>query len=179
MVRPDGALIQLKVDGHVPYMDSSCEAESPFSAAAASKPAPEPAHDKGVDEGDDPDDEVERFVRSRKEQDLVAEASTKEHLLAHYPKNPFCRTCQGAKMLAPYARSKGGQGRLETKAFGDRIIADHVIQGQHRARHQRQVVCSCDQGRAYAVQVRVSIDQQKHGAIRCKDPALHVWKGRG
>ena len=127
MVRPDGALIQLKVDGHVPYMDSSCEAEPSLSAVAASKPAPAPVHDEGIDEGDDPDDEVERFVRSRKEQDLVAEASTKEHLFAHYPKNPFCRTCQRAKMLAPYARSKGGQGRLETKAFGDHIIADHVI----------------------------------------------------
>ena len=127
MVRPDGALIQLKVDGHVPYMDSSCEAEPSLSAVAASRPAPAPVHDEGIDEGDDPDDEVERFVRSRKEEDLVAEASTKEHLFAHYPKNPFCRTCQRAKMLAPYARSKGGQGRLETKAFGDHIIADHVI----------------------------------------------------
>ena len=44
MVRPAGALIQLKVDGHVPHMDSSCEAEPPLSAAAASKPAPEPVH---------------------------------------------------------------------------------------------------------------------------------------
>ena len=102
MVRPDGVLIQLKVDGHVPYMDSSCEAEPSFSAAAASKPAPEPVHDEGLDEGDDPDDEVERFVRSRKEQDLLVDA-------------------------CPIARSKGGQGRLETKAFGDRIIVDHVI----------------------------------------------------
>ena len=34
MLRPDGALIQPKVDGHVPHMDCSCEAESPLSAAA-------------------------------------------------------------------------------------------------------------------------------------------------
>ena len=174
MVRPDGALIQLKVDSHVPYMDSSCEAEPSLSAVAASKPAPAPVHDEGIDEGDDPNDEIERFVRPRKEEDLVAEASTKKHLFAHYPKNPFCRTCQRAKMLAPYVRSKGGQGRLETKAFGDHIIANHVIlQDQHRARYQRRMVCSCDQGRAYAVQVRLPIDQQKHGAICCRDPAFH------
>ena len=172
MVRPDGALIQLKVDGHVPHMDSSCKAESPLSAAAASKPAPEPAHDNGIDEGDAPHDEVERFVRSHKEQDLVAEASTKEHLFAHYPKNPFCRTCQRAKMLAPHARSKGGQGRLETKAFGDHIILKANIEPGIKG--ERGVLCSCDQGRAHAVQVRVSVNQQKHGAIRCRDPAFHL-----
>ena len=52
MVRPDGALIQLKVDGHVPYMDSSCQAEPLLSAVAAPKPAPAPVHDEGIDEGD-------------------------------------------------------------------------------------------------------------------------------
>ena len=78
----------------MPHIDSSCEAEPSLSAVAASKPAFAPVHDEGIGEGDDPGDEIERFVRSRKEQ---------------------------------RARSKGGQGRLETKTFGDHIIADYVI----------------------------------------------------
>ena len=30
-------------------------------------------------------------------------------------------------MMAPHARNKGGQKRIETEVFGDHIIGDHVI----------------------------------------------------
>ena len=30
-------------------------------------------------------------------------------------------------MLAPQARKKGGESRVQTKAFGDHLIADHVV----------------------------------------------------
>ena len=39
----------------------------------------------------------------------------------------YCRTCQRARMMAPHARRKGGQKRVETQVFGDHIIGDHVI----------------------------------------------------
>ena len=115
MVRPDGALIQLKVDGHVPYMDSSCEAEPSLSAVAASKPAPAPVHDEGIDEGDDPDDEVERFVRSRrarpgcrsKYQRAPVCTLSEESLLPHLP------TCQDACPICKIER-RAGKARDES-----------------------------------------------------------------
>ena len=74
-----------------------------------------------------PDDEEVVAVRSRKSADLIVEAQSSKHQFLHFPKNPFCRTCQRARMLAPYARSKGGQARVDTTRFGDHIIADHLL----------------------------------------------------
>ena len=68
------------------------------------------------------DDAQQEYIRSRKTEDLLAEAS-----IYTFPKNPFCRTCQRARMMAPQARRKGGQKRIETEVFGDHIIGDHVI----------------------------------------------------
>ena len=34
-------------------------------------------------------------------------------------------------MMAPQARRKGGQKRIETEVFGDHIIGDHVIIKKH------------------------------------------------
>ena len=78
----------------------------------------EGAEDEGVDEGVAPDSETE-YIRSRKASDLEQEAGSKSHQFCHYPKNPFCKICQKARMMAPPAKKKGGQKRLETKSFGD------------------------------------------------------------
>eukprot|EP00435_Cladocopium_sp_Y103_P024493 s1104_g6.t1 len=74
-----------------------------------------------------PDLESAEYARSRKPEDLMAEAASAKHQFTHFPKNPFCRTCQRARMMAPQARSKGGQKRVVTETFGDHIIGDHVI----------------------------------------------------
>ena len=73
------------------------------------------------------DDAQQEYIRSRKTEDLLAEAASTQHQYTHFPKNPLCRTCQQARMMAPQARRKGGQTRIETKVFGDHIIGDHVI----------------------------------------------------
>ena len=96
-----------------------------FSLPGVSKPIRD--EEEGIDEGVNPDDEEVVAVRSRKSADLIVEAQSSKHQFLHFPKNPFCRTCQRARMLAPYARSKGGQARVETNRFGDHIIADHVL----------------------------------------------------
>ena len=82
--------------------------------------------DEGIDE-EVPDDEESRLVRSRKVGDLMREAQSAKHQYHHFPKNPFCKVCQRARMLAPQARKKGGESRIQTKAFGDHLIADHVV----------------------------------------------------
>ena len=73
------------------------------------------------------DDAQQEDVRSRKTEDLLAEAASTQHQYAQFPKKTFCRTCQRARMMAPQAWKKGGQKRIETEAFGDHIIGDHVI----------------------------------------------------
>ena len=136
LVRPDGKAVVLKVDGHVPILDDSCPVVSTKSFRPAkvrkllalpgvSKPIRD--EEEGIDEGVNPDDEEVVAVRSRKSADLIVEAQSSKHQFLHFPKNPFCRTCQRARMLAPYARSKGGQARFDTTRFGDHIIADHVL----------------------------------------------------
>ena len=73
------------------------------------------------------DDVSHEYARSKKPEDLIAEAASAKHQFTHFPKNPFCRVCQRARMMAPHARNKGGQKRIETETFGDHIIGDHVI----------------------------------------------------
>ena len=66
-------------------------------------------------------------VRSRSVESLKAEALTAEHMFTHRPKNPYCKMCQRAKMLAPHATKRGGPSAIESKAFGDHITIDHVV----------------------------------------------------
>ena len=138
LVRPDGCAVVLKIDGHVPVLDDTCEVKcrtefnpecigNLLAVAAVSRDAREPESEDAIDESGDADEEEARVVRSMKLADLTVEAASKEHQFLHFPKNPFCRVCQRARMMAPYARSKGGQARIETSNFGDHIIADHVI----------------------------------------------------
>ena len=66
-------------------------------------------------------------ARSRSVESLKAEALTPEHMFTHRPKNPYCKICQRAKMLAPRARKRGGSSTIESKAFGDHVTIDHVV----------------------------------------------------
>ena len=123
LVRPDGKAVVLKVDGHVPILDDSCPVVSTrsFKPAKVRKLLALPGVSKPIR------DEEVVAVRSRKSADLIVEAQSSKHHFLHFPKNPFCRTCQRARVLAPYARSKGGQARVDTTRFGDHVIADHVL----------------------------------------------------
>ena len=128
LIRPDGKVIELKIEGYVPVLGDSCQAVSQKKYRKGKQlcrlfamPGVNPslsvaaAHDSdgGIDELVD-DDEGTEYVRSRKEADLIAEAKTAQHQFTHFPKNPVCKTCQRARMMAPQARKKGGQARVET-----------------------------------------------------------------
>ena len=142
LVRPDDKVVQLKVEGHVPVLDDSCKVYpkdcfqkdkhlKKLFAMPTSQSSPKAKRDEDKDEDqlDElvEDDAQQEYIRSRKTEDLLAEASSTQHQYTHFPKNPFCRTCQRARMMAPQARKKGGQKRIETEAFGDHVIGDHVI----------------------------------------------------
>ena len=133
-IRPHLGVIELNVDGRVPVIDASCKVLNSREFrkdcnllrlfAMVSARAAE-AEEEGVDEGVVPDSETD-YIRSRKASDLEKEASSREQF-CHYPKNPFCKVCQKARMMAPPAKKKGGQKRLDTKSFGDHIVADHTV----------------------------------------------------
>ena len=66
------------------------------------EPVPDSDREEEPPNGDKPPS------RSRSEDELRKEALSPEHLFSHRPKNPFCPTCQKAKMLAPQSRKVGG-----------------------------------------------------------------------
>ena len=65
--------------------------------------------------------------RSQGEQALREEAKSKSHLLCHLPKNPFCKTCQQAKMLKPPSRVSGGSKHIDAERFAEHLTADFLI----------------------------------------------------
>ena len=142
LVRPDDKVVQLRVEGHVPVLDDSCQVFTkeqfhkdkhlrklfamPTSRTRLSEEVV--ADEAQLDElvGDDVSHE---YARSKKPEDLIAEVASAKHQFTHFPKNPFSRVCQraSARMMAPHPRNKGGQKRIETEVFGDYIIGDYVI----------------------------------------------------
>jgi hypothetical protein len=68
----------------------------------------------------------------RGETALREEARALRHMMTHTPKNPFCETCQCAKMYKPTKRSKGEFLTVESISnpiykFGDHITGDHLV----------------------------------------------------
>ena len=79
--------------------------------------------DRLVPEGDAP-------RVSARVQALRDEAVSKEHQLFHFPKNPFCDTCNRAKLLARRVRRKPRPDHEPdehaAECFGEVIAADHI-----------------------------------------------------
>eukprot|EP00435_Cladocopium_sp_Y103_P044832 s114_g12.t1 len=137
-IRPDHYVIQLNVDGTVPVIDPTCRVISRkefksdchllrlFAMPSAAARDPAEAEEDGVDEGQSADEEAE-YTRSRKTADLEKEAKSAAHQFCHFPKNPVCKVCQKARMMAPPAKKRGGQKRLDTRHFAEHLIADHTV----------------------------------------------------
>eukprot|EP00438_Fugacium_kawagutii_P032470 Skav227706 [mRNA] locus=scaffold79:110716:112921:+ [translate_table: standard] len=112
MVRPDNKAVKLQVDGHVPVLSDRCKVfnkksfrkDKPFQelfamankgprnshefAAASSDRAEGDPMDEGV-----PDEEDERYVRSRSTAELEREARSASHQFTRFPKGPFLTRC--------------------------------------------------------------------------------------
>ena len=101
---------------------------------AATTPDPHAVSDDEQGDEDGLPEAEERLVpspppekRDKGEAALRAEATTLRHLMTHTPKNPFCSTCNKAKMHKPTKRSKGGSETVEVEKFGDHITCDHLV----------------------------------------------------
>ena len=66
--------------------------------------------------------------RERGEAALRDEATSLQHLMCHTPKNPFCETCNRAKMYKYPSKQKGGSTQVEAKKFGDQSRVALVVQ---------------------------------------------------
>ena len=107
----DGRGIRLTVDGNTPYLidDSSEQLVLPaVGLGSVVEPAALP------EEGD---------VGNR---DLKAIAQSLQHLLARFPKNPWCDACRRAKLIRKACPVRDAELPHEA-TFGDYLIVDHMI----------------------------------------------------
>ena len=126
---PKGDEVPLATRGFVPYI---VECLSSFYAAPAVDLIPADAQQPAADEAEAvieaAEEDEEGSAPGRR--DLVAEATSIQHLMTHLPKNPHCKACQRAKMQKKPNKKKGGKkGGIEItdKPFGTIITADHLI----------------------------------------------------
>ena len=112
LVRPDDKVVQLKIEGHVPVLDDSCKVypkdqfqkdkhlrklfAMPTSRSSSKAKRDEAQDEEQLDELVE-DDAQQEYIRSRKTEDLLAEAASTQHQYTHFPKNPFCRTLPTSK----------------------------------------------------------------------------------
>ena len=101
MITPDGIRIELEVLGNVPYLVERVGAHPARQVEIAHEPVlvevvpPPPV----AEEGD--------LLKREDVRDLKVEALSIGHLMTHNPKNPYCSSCQRAKMQAkPAPRRK-------------------------------------------------------------------------
>ena len=161
LMAPDGKDIPIHLDHLVPMMAEmpSHPAQSyAVPAPHGSQESPDegtsgeqtqydeesPKYDDDQEDGDDEhcDHEDGAMVpadsepkeQSRAER-LQKEATSVEHLLTHLPKNPFCDTCQRAKLFRQQARRQDPDDRMQPENFGDLVHADHVIIGRRKFNH--------------------------------------------
>ena len=82
--------------------------------------------DEVIDEGAQGEGEVDWIgPEADGRRDLKKEADSVEHMLFHFPKNPYCRICQEALMQRkPNRRRKDLPDQY--KVFGDMITMDHI-----------------------------------------------------
>ena len=133
-----GAVYADRGEGNVPIFREVVN----FGLAASSSHAPappaeppelDPASDDPFDElfeppveGKSGEQEIPDEPPDSKAARLLREAAGKEHRLAHYPKNPYCRICMPSRMYARLV-SRHRDEPLLAEAFGERIAADIVV----------------------------------------------------
>eukprot|EP00438_Fugacium_kawagutii_P032471 Skav227707 [mRNA] locus=scaffold79:113922:114407:+ [translate_table: standard] len=129
MVRPDNKVVELQVDGHVPVLNDRCKVfnkksfrkDQPFQelfamankgsrnshefAAASSAGAEGDPMDEGV-----PDEEDERYVRSRSTAELEREAQSASHQFTRFPKEPFVQGVPKGTHDGAACAEEGGTG---------------------------------------------------------------------
>jgi hypothetical protein len=97
---------------------------------ACAEAAPQAADDDDFGGLPPPEPDEDEISISHNER-LKAEATSKEHMVSHFPKNPFCEACKIAKMTSARIDHKGKQdvtkGLPLIERLGQLIMADTII----------------------------------------------------
>jgi hypothetical protein len=138
LVPPSGRRMMLDVINNVPYLPVC----SSTACAVASISQPEQTcfgsdscysiDDLSIDWGSDIDcspaaSDDEAGADNRAVRDLKAEAKSLRHLMTHLPKNPYCDSCQRAKMVNVHHKQGGGVDKFEATEFGEHITGDTLV----------------------------------------------------
>jgi len=155
ILRPDGGRVDCFVENNIPYVIEPTGVACPISYGNSSsssghanacddgntQPAKEttvelegtnlnvPGH---MEQNTHDKDSVVELGQPNTHDDvplMKIEATSLHHLLTHTPKNPYCQSCQRAKMQRKPHKSKKIpiSERMQAHAFGDLITGDHIV----------------------------------------------------
>ena len=111
----ESSKVHLKVISDVPYF-----VEDSASCLVAEEPAAKaPVDDDALEEAE---------IKPSEEERLREEALSVEHLACHLPKNPFCTSCNRAKLFKHHSRKRvRGSVTDDVVKICDKVIADSLI----------------------------------------------------
>ena len=147
-VDPNGRVIVLNTEGFIPYLQTKSTAvaatptlgrsltESEATPAQSSttdtytcaqlKATPLAANKEAQEEESDGEEIQEFDTRGMCERDLREEAVSIEHLMTHFPKNPYCDACQRARIRRKANRRRKEPREMADKSFGKSVTLDHT-----------------------------------------------------
>jgi RNA:NAD 2'-phosphotransferase (TPT1/KptA family) len=144
-ILPSGKRVYLVVHGYVPYIVDSIDEVECAPASTGSSPQGEshtPSHDPVVSgeaqaeevhpadsAGGNPTEENgedEVHVHSDGTRDLKKIAGSLNHLMTHYPKNPWCPACVRAKMQDVPTHKTPEEDKRKCTVFGQLVTGDFI-----------------------------------------------------
>jgi len=138
LVPPSGRRMMLDVINNMPYLpvcsSTACAVASisqPIQTCFGSDSCYS-IDDLSIDWGSDIDcspaaSDDEAGVDNRAVRDLKAEAKSLRHLMTHLQKNPYCDSCQRAKMVNVHHKQGGGIDKFKATEFGEHITGDTLV----------------------------------------------------
>ena len=135
MIRPDNKVVKLTVENYIPWLIER-DGEALACPANIIPPAINIAREDSVSQGEaagaqapvveEPKVDEPKMNKIDKQK---LEANSLEHLMTHFPKNPFCTACQRAKMQTHQTpnRAKELYRNDPPTYFGENVTADHLI----------------------------------------------------
>eukprot|EP00971_Amphidinium_carterae_P351479 6492135-Amphidinium_carterae.1 len=148
LITPEGKRVRFDVKSYVPMMNDVCVMcrgldQSACPVDEAEDVAPESAGAEALDEHEKPGD-GEHNARGAYIRQGVNKgwATSREHSILHYPKNPYCDCCREVRAVAsPARRIRHGAECMRTKEFGDLVHMDHIIMNSASIGREGETCC--------------------------------------
>eukprot|EP00971_Amphidinium_carterae_P313941 6239549-Amphidinium_carterae.1 len=148
LVTPTGNRVSFDVKGYVPLMNDACEVcRGDDRIACPADECEEGAHDgaegEALAEHEWPGAEAHQARKNFIKQGMHKEwATSREHHILHYPKNPYCDCCREVRAIAsPARRIRPGAESVRTERFGDLVHMDHIIMNSASLGREGETCC--------------------------------------